>query len=257
MRFGSLFSGIGGIDLGLERAGMSCAWQVENDDYASRVLAKHWPDVPRYRDIREVDFAGLEPVELVAGGFPCQPVSLAGRGRAQEDERWLWPEFVRALRVVRPRYILVENVRGLSARGLDKVLGDLWDGGYHAEWQSLTAAAFGAPHLRDRIFVVAYAVRDELWPEQRWGRGPTRQVAPIFRHDGSQKPVAHTDGQPLVGATEPRTERHPWSVEPEVCRVAHGVSRRVDRLRGLGNAVVPQVAEYVGRLIVEHEKATA
>src|SRR5262245_52410373 len=181
MTFGSLFSGIGGMDLGLERAGLRCMWQVEINEYARRVLERHWPDVPRFGDVAafppadaddggcEVQAEATEPggdeshdrlslrVDLICGGFPCQPVSVAGRRQAQRDPRWLWPHFARVVRVLRPRYVLVENVPGLLVRGIDDVLGDLAEMGFDAEWCCLPASAFGAPHLRERVFVVAYA----------------------------------------------------------------------------------------------------
>lgn len=121
---GSLFSGIGGLDLGLERAGMEVRWQVEIDPYCQRVLAKHWPNVTRYGDIKTIDWTEVEPIDLVCGGFPCQPVSLAGKRRAQDDPRWLWPEFARCLRVLRPRFALLENVPGILTAGFGSVLAD-------------------------------------------------------------------------------------------------------------------------------------
>lgn len=172
MTFGSLFAGIGGMDLSLERAGMTCAWQVEIDDYCRRVLARHWPEVPRYEDVRTVGAAELAGADLIAGGFPCQDISYAGRGAGLAGERsGLWVEFARIVRELEPRYVLVENVAALLGRGLDAVLGTLASLGYDAEWHSLPAA---------------------------------------------------------------------------------GVPCRVDRLRGLGNAVVPQVAEVLGRAILAH-----
>src|SRR5688572_14262480 len=126
MRFGSLFAGIGGIDLGLERAGMKCAWQVELDPFCRRVLAKHWPDVARYEDVREVGAHNLEPVDLIAGGFPCQDISNAGKRAGIDGERsGLWSEYARIVRELRPRYVLVENVTALLGRGIGRVLGDL------------------------------------------------------------------------------------------------------------------------------------
>jgi len=160
MRFGSFFSGIEGIGLGLERAGMTCRWQVEIDPYCLAVLRKHWPDVPKYGDIRALTGDELEPVDLICGGFPCQPVSLAGRRRGAADERWLWPEFARLLRVLRPRFALLENVPGLLAGGgMAEVLGDLAALGFDAEWDCIPAAAVGAPHLRYRVFICAYRNR--------------------------------------------------------------------------------------------------
>jgi len=158
--FGSLFAGIGGLDLGLEQAGMTCRWQVENDEFCNRVLTKHWPAVARYGDIRRLAGSELEPVDLICGGFPCPPVSVAGKRKGTADERWIWPEFARIVRMVRPRYVLVENVPGLLSANhggaMAEVLGDLANLGYDAEWFVLRASDFGASHRRARVFIVAY-----------------------------------------------------------------------------------------------------
>ena len=227
---GSLFSGIGGLDLGLERAGMEVRFQVEIDDYCRRVLAKHWPNVARYGDIKTIDWTEVEPVDLICGGFPCQPVSLSGKRLAQEDERWLWPEVARCLRVLRPRYVLVENVPGLFRHGMGDVLGDLAALGYDAEWDCIPAALFGAPQLRKRVFVLAHA----QGVTKRPGLCPYQSTPVRWRRLG--------DGRSAGDA---------WPDDADICRVAHGVPARVDRLRGLGNAVVPQVAEWIGRRIME------
>jgi DNA (cytosine-5)-methyltransferase 1 len=154
LTFGSLFSGIGGIDLGLERQGFSCKWAVEWADFPRSVFEKRFRGVPLYRDASEVDYASLEPVDLIAGGFPCQPVSTAGRRLAQSDDRWLWPQFERAVRELRPRFVLVENVPGLLVRGMGDVLGGLSCLGYDAEWHRISAAEVGAPHLRQRVWII-------------------------------------------------------------------------------------------------------
>ena len=158
LTFISLFSGIGGIDLGFERAGMKCALQVEIDDKCSDILKRHWPDVPNLGDVNNVG-RDAGPVDLICGGFPCQPVSAAGKRKGKADARWLWPEFNRIVRKVRPRYVLVENVPGLlstdSGRLMGEVLGDLALCGYDAEWDCVSAASVGAWHRRDRIFIVA------------------------------------------------------------------------------------------------------
>jgi hypothetical protein len=153
---GSLFAGIGGIEIGLERAGFETAWQVERDEFCSRILARHWPSVTRYGDIHDVDPRAVTPVDILAGGFPCQPVSLAGLGRGRDDPRWLWPEFARLIRDLRPGIVFVENVVGLRNRGFGLVVGDLAALGYDAEWECIPAGAVGAPHRRDRIWLVAY-----------------------------------------------------------------------------------------------------
>ena len=159
---GSLFSGIGGLDLGLERAGMDVKWQVEKDPYCVTVLERHWPDVKRYGDIKELDPHDLEAVDVVAGGFPCQPVSTAGKRKAQADPRWLWPDFARVLRHLRPRYAVLENVPGLFTAGFSDVLTDLHDLGFDAEWSVVSACGVGAPHLRERLFLVAYTAGEGL-----------------------------------------------------------------------------------------------
>ena len=273
----SLFAGIGGIDLGLERAGMTVVGQVEIDPFCQSVLNKHWPGVPKHDDVRTaVDWWRSKPrprIDLIAGGFPCQPVSVAGKGRAQADERWLWPAFGDTVRELRPRYVFVENVPGLANRGLDDVLGTLADLGFDAVWNCIPAAALGAPHLRRRLFVLAadperVDVRVEPWRScgESWPRstvvgfdGATWSVADPYvdvgEQWGSRDSAEGTRGRHVdrggVGAHALEgLDLTWWAVEPHVGRVAHGVPARVHRLRALGNAVVPQVAEYVGRLIL-------
>jgi DNA (cytosine-5)-methyltransferase 1 len=292
----SLFAGIGGLDLGLERASMTVVGQVEIDPFCQRVLAKHWPEVPRHDDVRTAVRWWLgesrPAVDVVCGGFPCQPVSLAGRGLAQADERWLWPAAHAVIRDLRPRFAVLENVPGLLGRGLGDVLGDLAEIGYDAEWDCVPASAVGAPHRRDRVFIVAYPSREprRLQPESE----PGRRDQAVAGVDGTTWPVADTasqgrrstfdtDAPSRAGALERRQAmpggrrrdvahadrqrqlqpcggfgqewRRPgdsgwWTTEPDVGRVAHGVPARMDRLRALGNAVVPQVAEHIGRIVM-------
>jgi DNA (cytosine-5)-methyltransferase 1 len=237
MRFGSLFAGIGGLDLGLERAGMECVWQVEVDGYCRRVLAKHWPDVIRYGDIHDCGDHNLKTVDLICGGFPCQPVSQAGRRRGEDDERWLWPEFERVVREMGPRYVLVENVPGLLHRGMGDVLGGLDGLGYDAEWESLPAAAFGAHFVSDRVFIVA-----------------TRSAASVMRWEGIWSGANGTGWGRLEFERLVQRALSTGIPAGRDGRISDGVPSRVDRLRGLGNAVVPQVAEWIGRRIMEVEK---
>ena len=323
--FGSLFSGIGGLDLGLERAGMEVRWQVESDPFCNRVLEKFWPDVRRYGDITTVDAGRLERVDLICGGFPCQPWSVAGRGDGESDDRNLWPDTIRVIRGVGPRLVLLENVPGLLAHGyFGTILGDLAESGYDAEWDCIPAAAVGAPHLRYRLFIIAYAsgsrfrgiFQQDGQPERlvtaKSGRNgeaqsmanpkshlrrtsgdegriasnrPGPEVADAQRRSGDSRTersgrqtradssgsvqgttLADAEGSRWsLGRREGRDEApHTglelsgasvvgldwWAVEPDVGRVAHGIPARVDHLRGLGNAVVPQVAEWIGRRIV-------
>ena len=163
MTYGSLFTGIGGIDLGLDRAGFACRWQIENDPYAVKVLNKRWPDVKRYGDITKVRGDELEPVDLICGGFPCQDLSQAGKqtGFFTEDGKatrsGLWFEYARLVRELRPRYVLIENVPGLLVSdAMRRVVGELARLGYVGCWRSLRASEFGASHLRKRVFIVAY-----------------------------------------------------------------------------------------------------
>jgi len=233
MIYGSLFSGIGGIDLGLDRAGMTCAWQVESNRYCREVLARHWPLVDRYDCVTRVGKDDLMPVNLICGGFPCQDISYAGKGAGLHGKKsGLWSEYIRIVREIRPRYVLVENVPALLARGIDRVLGDLAEIGYDAEWDCLPAAAFGAPHRRDRLFIVAHTGRQ---------RSPEHHTATSGRKQGVFDRVAIPSGPS-------------WPSESGVVRVGDGVPNDVDRIRALGNAVVPQVAEALGQAIMSHAR---
>lgn len=269
MKVGSLFAGIGGFDLGLERAGFKITWQVEIDPYCQRVLAKHWPHVQRYGDIRAIDWATVPRIDMLCGGFPCQDLSFAGKRAGIDGERsGLWSEYVRAIRALRPRYILVENVPGLLTNEyMGRVLGDLAASGYDAEWDCLPASAFGAPHRRDRVWVVAYAESTGAWCNysrlrKRAGGISGRQAAALADANsaGLEKPVCAQltgilakDGEQERGefSRGTATTREHWATEPAVGRVAHGIPHRVDRLRGLGNAIVPQIAEWLGRQIMK------
>ena len=234
---GSLFSGIGGLDLGLERAGHKVIWQSEIDPFACKVLKKHWPEVVNHGDIKQIDWATVEPVDIICGGYPCQPFSLAGQRKGTDDHRHLWPWVRNAISALSPSYAILENVRGHLSMGGTQVIGDLTDIGYDAEWRVVSAAGVGAPHRRERTIIVAYPHNSELGDIDECGidegtHGERRKVFLANSPSGSTS----------------RTDSH-WISEPGVDRVANGIPNRVDRLRGLGNAVVPQVAEYIGRLI--------
>jgi DNA (cytosine-5)-methyltransferase 1 len=288
---GSLFAGIGGFDLGFERAGFEIKWQVEIDPFCLRVLRRHWPRVSRFTDVRDVDARSLERVDVVCGGFPCQPVSIAGAKRAQSDDRWMWPEFARIVDELRPGYVVVENVPGLLIRGMGDVLGDLAALGYDAEWQSLPAAAVGAPHLRWRVWIVAYPggergiQQTQSGPveetHRRAGNGcalaEAQSISGELRQATGERSRRPSGGGDVQDTECARLEGHErevvapariwrqdadlarsdwWAVEPDMGRVAHGVPARVDRLRGLGNAIVPQIAEWIARRILEAEGMT-
>ena len=186
MTFGSLFAGIGGFDLGLERAGMGCRWQVENNPYCLKVLEKHWPGVKRYGDIRSLDGGELEPVDLICGGFPCQDLSVAGK-RAGIDgvHSGLWAEFARLVGEVRPRYVCIENTPGLLANGaMRRVLGDLSALWFDAEWTSVRASNVGTTQRRERVFIVAYASISRREARRRGAGGSIRNEARRSEPDG-------------------------------------------------------------------------
>ena len=309
---GSLFSGIGGLDLGLERAGMTVKWQSEIDPYACKVLTKHWPKVVNHGDIKLIDWSRVEPVDVVCGGYPCQPFSTAGKRNGTDDPRHLWPWVKRAISELRPRYALMENVRGHLSLGFADVLADLTAIGYDAEWRVISAASVGANHRRERVIIVAYPSsergygvknnsRDSAQPEtvpqfrnnggapaladtnqQFWnGRGHLNSAGPVGQWNTIQESLGGSSGEMadtnirkvewghrgiqhdsrvifnsanLRRGTKEYAGWQWWETEPDVGRVVNGVPSRLDRLKCLGNAVVPQVAEYVGRLVMEHCK---
>lgn len=233
-----LFSGIGGFSLGLERAGMRTVAFCEVDPYCRRVLAKHWPDVPCYGDVRELtgqklwDDGNTVSIQVICGGFPCQDISLAGGGAGLAGERsGLWREFARIIGDLRPNFVIVENVAALLGRGIGDVLGDLAAIGYDAEWHCIPACAVGAPHIRDRVWIIAYSAevgRTTLLIDEFGSKAsPGRQFAGM-------------------GAQEIRE----WPAEAVVCRASDGLPYRLDAVASLGNAVVPQIAEIIGRSIM-------
>lgn len=218
-----MFSGIGGIDTGLERAGFTVSWLCEPDQFKRQVLAVRWPGVPIYPDARELG-PEVAAVDVLTAGFPCTDISVAGqRAGLSGPNSGLWSSVARAVRQLRPRFVLVENVPSLLVRGMGTVLGDLAASGYDAEWDCLPAAAFGAPHLRARVWLLAYplGLGDRL-PEGRVYAGWQGAV-----HDPW------------------------WDAEPPVRRVADGVPFGVDRRRALGDSVVTPIAEWIGRRILE------
>jgi len=248
MRVLDLFSGIGGFSLGLERAGMQTVAFCEIEPYPRAVLRKHWPNVPCYDDIRTLTADrlradGIVP-NVICGGFPCQDISVAGGGAGINEgtRSGLWSEYARLIGEIRPQYVIVENVSALLGRGLDRVLGDLAQIGYDAEWHCIPASAVGAPHRRDRIWIVANPSGRRLC-EQREGQIQQSGRAQIVR---SSKIVGYPIEQELRDACDNRG----WLSEPNVGRVANGVSSRSHRLKCLGNAVIPQIPEIIGRAIM-------
>ena len=300
----SLFSGIGGIDLAAEWAGFTTVGQVEWADYPTKVLEKHWPDVPRWRDIRSVtaeafyNRTGLRTVDLISGGFPCQPFSVAGKQKGKRDDRYLWPEMLRVIREIKPTWVLGENVPGILRIAGKTVCEDLEREGYAVAVFNFEAAAVGAPHRRDRVFFVGHSRRPSCTPSFVADTDHTGNRTPPSRIDGNgQEKNKGWEEQPLIRACRcgedvadttrvyvqgqhNRQEqgqlrgscrrsaqsglggvasRLPywldgyWRVEPNIPRVATGVKNRVDRLKCLGNAVVPQQVYPILKAIAEIE----
>jgi DNA (cytosine-5)-methyltransferase 1 len=264
LRIGSLFSGIGGLELGLERANLGeTVWQVESDPFCRRVLAKHWPNVDRsVVDVREAGRKNLGAVDIVAGGFPCQDVSSAGKGAGLAGARsGLWFEMLRIIDEMRPGLAVIENVASGKRRWLPEVHRGLHLLGYRTRAFALSAADVGAPHLRRRVFVVADTFGQQLREQPRGRSGSDRESAALPRKFGSAS-VGDAMPERREGAQGRPHQRGPqspaggwWASEPDVGRVAYGLfggvdgRLRRDRLRALGNAVVPQCAEVIGRMI--------
>lgn len=229
-----LFAGIGGFSLGLERSGMTIKYQVEINEYCNRILAKHWPSVKRFQDIRTIGPDQIGPVDVVCGGFPCQPFSLAGERKGAKDDRHLWPEMFRIITALRPTWVIGENTPGIINMELDNVLADLEGAGYACQSFVIPACSIDAPHRRDRVWIVAHTSQPGLpLPEPQ---------------------KLHREGRREEGGAAPEFCR--WTPEPGMDRVAYGVPGRVDRLKALGNAVVPQVVEQIGRAIMSSHHQT-
>lgn len=247
-----------------ERAGFRTVGQCEWADYPTKVLEKHWPDVPRWRDIRTLtgdDFyerTGMRTVDVVSGGFPCQPFSVAGKRRGKEDDRFLWPEMLRVIEELRPAWVVGENVAGIISMAIDQVLSDLESIGYTCQAFVVPACAVDAQHRRDRVCIVAY--RDGAGFGTRCNNRERGQI-PHDEERNYPKSEPERSGRigractvgPDVGHAnsgeqhrDDRRQKQPelahgcwWPAEPDVGRVANGVPHRVDRLKCLGNAVVP------------------
>ena len=237
MRVLDLFSGIGGFSLGLESAGMETVAFCEQNKFCQKILAQHWPTLPIHSDITELN--GYEyrgAIDLVCGGFPCQPFSVAGKQRGAEDDRALWPEMLRVIREVAPRWVVGENVSGIIQMELDNVLSDLEGEGYTCWTFVLPACAVDARHRRDRVWVVAHAYGER----GRSGNAERQDAA-----DARQPPRGERyDAAGVVG----------WEPEPNVGRVANGVPNRSHRIKALGNAVVPPLVAEIGRIVMEFDQ---
>jgi len=241
-----LFSGIGGFSLGLERAGMRTVAFCEIEPFCRRVLAKHWPGIPCYEDIRALTADRLKAdgiaADIICGGFPCQDIAAPGKGGGLDGEQsGLWREYARLVRELRPRYVIVENSPILLSRGLGHILGDLATVGYDAEWSVFSACRVGASHTRERLFIVAYPDMDGRQASRSKGNGNDATILRRRIDPGYLQEIA---------LAVSRDSGKAFAREPELDRVADGVPDRVDRLHGLGNSVIPQIPEIIGRAIM-------
>jgi len=241
---GSLFAGIGGFELGLERAipGAYTLWQVEKNSFCQKVLAKHWPEAKIYDDVRNITKNNVEQVDILCGGFPCQDISVAGKGEGLNGTRsGLWWEMHRIIDELQPKAVIMENVAAINVRGLGTVLGSLSKIGYDAEWCTIRASDFGAPHHRARWFCIAY---------------PTYSSAPFKQQSSypcSMGQKERTMRAVLQGFRNNQRGGY-WATFPTespVCRRDDGIPNRVDRVAALGNAIVPQCSEWIGRKLWE------
>ena len=259
----SLFAGIGGFDLGLERTGgFKTVAFCEIDPFCRRVLARHWPEVPCYEDVRELTAQEVAPIDVICGGFPCQDLSFAGAGAGIYGERsGLWSEIVRLAGDLRPTFILLENVAALASRGLGDVLGALASLGYDAEWHCIPASAVGAPHERDRIWIIAHPSRDGC------GQGIAGRLDSGVARELEQALSTPADATPLLGPAQLREQqdraissywRQSWSEYAETLRgMDDGVRGRVDGLAALGNTLTPVIPELIGRAILSSHREAA
>ena len=248
-----MFSGIGGFSLGLERTGMETVAFCENDAFCQKVLAKHWPDAPIYKNIEELDGRQYKgTVNLVCGGFPCQPFSVAGKRQGSKDvDRALWPEMLRVIREVEPAWVIGENVPGIINMELDNCLSSREDSGYSCQTFVIPACSVAARHKRARVWIVAHSAQKRL-------------------QGGNSEVLRECSQQRIIREGDTQTHRRNWLSEPRMGGMVDGVSRwldepegtprvmgkvpdRVNRLKALGNAVVPQVVEVLGRMIMEIE----
>lgn len=241
IRIGSLFSGIGGFELGLEAAlpKAETIWQVENDPFCQSILKKNWPKAELFSDIRLVSHANLKPVDIVCGGFPCQDISKNGKGEGLNGDRSsLWFEMLRIVCELRPRIAIMENVPTITKRGLSRILGGLSEIGYDAEWRIISGQDIGAPTMRKRWFCVSFPSCFRM--EAKWT-------------DRQQKLRTHEEKK-ISLRSDSRILRHKWEIEPPIRGVVARIPDRLDsinKLRSLGNAIIPQCSRYVGEKILQ------
>lgn len=271
MKVLDLFSGIGGFSLGLERAGMETVAFCEIDPFCQKILNKHWPDVPIFNDVRSLDYEGS--IDLICGGYPCQPFSVAGNREGEADDRHLWPAMFSIIKKYRPNWVIGENVAGHVGMGLDAVLTQLESEGYSTRTFNIPACAVNAPHERQRIWIVAYSEGQQSSPpnNEQKQRKISKSKQGQFGRSCSGKDVSDSNSERRCGRNSRREDAKDvgklsrssrgnsggvgfWDIEPSVGRVANGVPRRVDRLKSLGNSVVPEIPEIIGTAIIKIEQ---
>jgi DNA (cytosine-5)-methyltransferase 1 len=237
-----LFSGIGGFSLGLESAGLAKTVAFcDIDNFCQKVLKKHWPEVPIFSDIKELTYEklkanGINNIDIITGGYPCQPFSVAGRKKGEEDPRHVWPEYFRIIKELRPTWVIGENVGGHIKLGLDTVLENLESEGYSARTFSISAASIGANHKRERVWILANS------------KSSNRDEYEINKEHGKPEAQKIFGNRSCLSGVSSR-----WEVEPDVGRVADGLPDTMDRLKSLGNSVVPQIPFLIGSCIKEIE----
>ena len=324
-----LFSGIGGFSLGLEATGgFETKAFCDIEEYPRQVLQKHWPHVKQYKDIKELNYErlkadGINSIDIITGGYPCQPFSVAGRQKGEEDPRHLWPEYFRLVKELRPTWVIGENVSGHIKLGLDTVIKDLESEDYSVRPFSISASSIGANHQRERIWILAYSERNGLLAAEKqrsfektisnqskgkndtlnvertssvsetssdvensrrsqWPRAQLRgenenetREENANQHQRSSSPsssdVANTNDERLQRQWQSRNQftsnfnsscessdegqgtvgQGWWESEPNMGRVAHGIPKRVDRLKSIGNSLVPQIPYYIGSVILK------
>jgi DNA (cytosine-5)-methyltransferase 1 len=239
MKVLDLFSGIGGFSLGLERVGMETVAFCEIDPFCQKVLKKHWPSIPIFNDVRSLDYDGT--VDVITGGYPCQPFSLIGQRKGEKDDRHLWPAMLRLIKKHNPYWIISENVVGHVDMGLDQVLHDLENEGYAAQTFIIPALAVGLPHERYRLWIIAN------------NDGIVRKTRPVQEGVATEcSSTTHEDWSNFfIQSCGSNIFQFRQEDEHIICGKDDGVSGRVDRLKSLGNAVVPQIPEIIGRAIME------
>lgn len=279
----SLFSGIGGLDLAAEWAGITTVGQCEWAEYPTKVLEKHWPDIPRWKDIRTLtgerfyEQTGLRTVDIISGGFPCQPFSVAGKQRGKEDDRYLWPEMVRVIQELRPTWVIGENVAGIVRMVLPDILSELEACGYRTRTFLIPACAVGAKHRRYRVAIVGHSDRsgcEEQYissesDKQGFAGGRCNEnvcntlCSRCDRFIRRKKPPEPSDGctwsiEPELGGMAdgiPTRMDGYWEIGPDIPKTASGIPKRVERIRCLGNAVVPQQFYPIFKAITEIERS--